>query len=62
MLWEMDRNKHLQLRKPWNKAFSGDALHEYEPVVIRRTQELIGELEKRVSGSVDISRWMDYFS
>lgn len=62
MLWETDRAHHIMLRKPWNKAFSRESLHEYELIVIRRVLELVGELDKRVSEAVDISQWMDFFS
>lgn len=62
MLWETDSAHHIKLRKPWNKAFSRESLYEYEPIVVRRTLELVGELDKRVSEIVDISQWMDFYS
>lgn len=62
IIYETDRAWHAVLRKTWNKAFSGEALHEYEPIIIRRSAELVAELDKRVLNEVDISKWMDYFS
>lgn len=62
VLWERDRAHHAHLRKPWNKAFNSTSLKDYDHIVITKVHELIEGLDKRSSGVVDISKWMDYFS
>ena len=61
--------KHLQQRKPWNRAFSGAALKEYEVIVESRTRQLVGYLENLIHGSarkegalLDMAAWLNYFT
>jgi len=55
---------HAKQRRAWDKGFSGGALKDYEQLLIKRTQELLANLESRIrlGETVDISRWMKYFS
>ena len=55
---------HAKQRRDWDKGFNGSALKEYEQLFIKRTQELLGNLESRarLGSPVDISQWMKYFS
>jgi cytochrome P450 len=61
--------KHLQQRKPWNRAFSSIALKEYEFIVAKRARQFIGCLENLVHGSnhregvvLDMGKWLNYFT
>ena len=37
----VDVREHARRRRPWNRAFSGPALREYEEVIARRAEQLI---------------------
>ena len=59
----------MQQRKPWNRAFSSQALKEYEVIMAKRTRQLIGCLEHLVQGSdqkdgvvLDMAAWLNYFT
>ncbi|KAK7056360.1 hypothetical protein VNI00_002914 [Paramarasmius palmivorus] len=57
--------RHAQLRKAWNRAFSAEALLDYQDIVVNRARELANQLEaacKRNEGQVDIAKWISYFS
>ena len=63
---------HMQLRKPWNRAFSSAAMKEYEVIVAKRAKrvrQLVGCLEDLIERSdgkanavVDMARWLKYFT
>jgi len=55
---------HAKQRRAWDKGFGGGALKDYDQLLIKRTQELLANLESRIrlGETVDISRWMKYFS
>ncbi|KAF8879764.1 cytochrome P450 [Gymnopilus junonius] len=59
---------HAQLRKPWNKAFSVEAVKGYEELVTRKALELKSLLEEVCNtseggiGQVDLARWVSFFS
>lgn len=55
-------DQHVPRRKVWNRAFSATSLKEYDSILIRRSRELVAELSKRQLETVDISKWMEYFS
>lgn len=57
-----DPAEHARRRIPWDRAFSGTALKDYEPIFIKRCYELVKALGKRQSEVVDISKWMEYFA
>lgn len=57
-----DTAQHVQRRKVWNRAFNAGSLQEYDPLLIRRTRELINELANRQSEVVNMSKWMEYFA
>lgn len=66
-----DYKRHAQLRKPWNRSFSPDALQDYRESLITRGNELIECLTKLCRDSKDmfghadirvyISRWRFVF-
>jgi len=69
LIAQRDPVKHLDQRKPWNRAFSSAALKEYEVTVAKRTRQLLGCLENlalesdRKDGAVlDMAAWFNYFT
>ncbi|KAF8258059.1 high nitrogen upregulated cytochrome P450 monooxygenase 2 [Lactarius quietus] len=66
---QRDPIKHLEQRKPWNRAFSSTAVKEYEGILATRVRQLVSCLEDRVNGSdqkagveLDMSAWFSYFA
>ncbi len=57
----MDPIEHARRRKPWNRAFSTAALKEYQPIVTRRTAQLIEGLMGEV-GTTDLAKWISYYA
>jgi len=69
LIAQRDPVKHLQQRKPWNRAFSSTALKEYEVIVASRTRQLVGCLESLIHASarkegalLDMAAWLNYFT
>ncbi|KAH8108748.1 high nitrogen upregulated cytochrome P450 monooxygenase 2 [Phellopilus nigrolimitatus] len=54
-------HEHVRRRKPWNRAFNTAGVKGYEPLVVRRALQLVGELEKRKTG-VDLASWFSFFA
>ncbi|KAH8113754.1 high nitrogen upregulated cytochrome P450 monooxygenase 2, partial [Phellopilus nigrolimitatus] len=54
-------HEHVRRRKPWNRAFNTAGVKGYEPLVVRRALQLVGELEKRKTG-VDLAAWFIFFA
>lgn len=63
-----DLKQHADARKSWNRAFTSSSVKTYEPILIRRTTQLIDELRtKCINGKggrahVDLALWLGYFS
>ncbi len=69
LIAQRDPAKHLQQRKPWNRAFASTALKEYEVIMAKRARQLIDCLENLVQGSgrtdgavLDMATWLNYFT
>ncbi|KAI0828849.1 high nitrogen upregulated cytochrome P450 monooxygenase 2 [Trametes gibbosa] len=56
-----DPKEHLRRRKPWNRAFSVASLREFEPMVARRTRQLVDLLSSK-KDEVNISKWFSWFT
>ncbi|KAH9849213.1 high nitrogen upregulated cytochrome P450 monooxygenase 2 [Lenzites betulinus] len=56
-----DPKEHQRRRKPWNRAFSVASLREFEPMVARRTRQLV-ELLSSKKGEVNIAKWFSWFT
>ncbi|KAH8106578.1 high nitrogen upregulated cytochrome P450 monooxygenase 2 [Phellopilus nigrolimitatus] len=54
-------HEHARSRKPWNRAFNTAGVKGYEPIVVRRALQLVGELEKRKL-EVDLASWFIFFT
>ncbi|KAH6904455.1 high nitrogen upregulated cytochrome P450 monooxygenase 2 [Coprinopsis sp. MPI-PUGE-AT-0042] len=65
-----DKHIHASQRKPWNLAFSGAAVKDYQQILERTGEELFGLLHKVATSpsaeagvpTVDIARWVSYFA
>ncbi|KAI0265061.1 cytochrome P450 [Gloeopeniophorella convolvens] len=62
---------HAIQRKPWNRAFTGEALKEYETLIAKRARQLVERVEslvqtqaqeKEKTALVDMALWFGYFS
>ncbi|KAJ7784202.1 cytochrome P450 [Mycena metata] len=56
-----DYKQHTIARKAWNRAFLPTSIKGYEPILIRRVAQL-AEVLSAQDGSVDLSRWLSFFS
>ncbi|KAH8108260.1 high nitrogen upregulated cytochrome P450 monooxygenase 2 [Phellopilus nigrolimitatus] len=54
-------HEHARSRKPWNRAFNTAGIKGYEPIIMRRALQLVGELEKR-KPEVDLASWFIFFA
>ena len=54
-----DVTLHSKQRRVWDKGFNGNALKDYEQLLIKRAQELLEilELRPRSGEAVDVSRY-----
>ncbi|KAI3597833.1 cytochrome p450, partial [Moniliophthora roreri] len=65
LIGQRDSNRHAQLRKAWNRAFSAEALLDYQDILVKRARELASRLEatyREGQKQVDIAKWISYFS
>ncbi|RPD68210.1 cytochrome P450 [Lentinus tigrinus ALCF2SS1-7] len=47
--------------RPWNRAFGSTALKQYEPMIARRTRQLLDKLAEQ-ENIVSLGKWLNYFS
>ncbi|KAI0753167.1 high nitrogen upregulated cytochrome P450 monooxygenase 2 [Daedaleopsis nitida] len=62
MLGIEDIRTHLHRRRAWNRAFSSNAVAEYEGLVCARTRQLVQHLEEHDGTAVRLETWLDYWS
>ena len=53
--------EHAQRRRPWNRAFSTNALKEYQPIIARRALQLLDAMQAQRS-TVDLAQWISFFA
>ncbi|KAJ9615861.1 hypothetical protein H2200_001938 [Cladophialophora chaetospira] len=60
----MTRSKkfHSKHRKDWDRAFSANALRDYEPHVTAYAQKLVDTIGSHVGNPLDVTRWFNFFS
>ncbi|KAJ7318987.1 high nitrogen upregulated cytochrome P450 monooxygenase 2 [Mycena albidolilacea] len=57
--------EHTVRRRVWNRAMSSAALREYEPLIVKRTSQLISRLRDQGSdgvSDVDLVHWLNLFA
>ncbi|KLO10727.1 cytochrome P450 [Schizopora paradoxa] len=59
-----DPVEHLRRRKVWNRAFTTNAVKDYEEVVVKRSLQLLDALVSQSAngGSIDLTKWYSYFT
>lgn len=57
-----DTRTHLLRRRAWNRAFSSNAVSQYEELVGVRARQLVQRLEEHRGQEISLQKWMDYFS
>ncbi|GJE99305.1 cytochrome P450 [Phanerochaete sordida] len=62
LIGSRDPKEHQRRRRPWNRAFSGTALKEYNPMIQARVQELGDALAARRGQVVDLAEWIGFFT
>ncbi|KAJ7446658.1 high nitrogen upregulated cytochrome P450 monooxygenase 2 [Mycena galericulata] len=50
---------HTTKRRVWNRALASSSLREYEPLIVKRTSQLVSRLEDQNGMNVDIVHWFD---
>ncbi|PIL34414.1 cytochrome P450 [Ganoderma sinense ZZ0214-1] len=56
-----DVGEHMRRRRPWARGLSTSALKAYQPLISKRTQQLVNRLEGQ-PGTIRFERWFDWFS
>ena len=56
-----DKTEHTRRRRPWTRAFSTNALKDYEVLVIKRVTQLVDTLAAQ-KGTVDLTQWISFFA
>lgn len=63
-----DVHRHVQLRKPWNKAFGSEPMNDYAEILVDKATQLSEQLMLRCQsspdrrGHVDLAGWINFFS
>jgi cytochrome P450 len=61
LISQRDPVEHQRRRRPWARAFSSASLKDYEETVVRRSKDLVDELEKRANQVIDFNQWTSFF-
>ncbi|KAK8084318.1 hypothetical protein PG997_005589 [Apiospora hydei] len=56
------RKQHGPKRKPWDYAFTTQALNDYEDRVGRYTDQLLGRIEESKGAAFNITRWFSFYT
>ncbi|KAK7942602.1 cytochrome P450 monooxygenase FCK2 [Apiospora aurea] len=56
------RKNHGPKRKPWDYAFTTQALNDYEDRVGRYTDQLLGRIEESKGATFNITRWFSFYT
>ncbi|KAI0337448.1 cytochrome P450 [Trametopsis cervina] len=56
-----DPVEHARRRKPWNRAFSTNALRDYRPTLAKRVTQLADAMQEEGT-TVDLAKWTSYFA
>jgi hypothetical protein len=68
VILQRDSARHMQLRRPWNKAFSNEPLLDYGESVVKKAAEFVEILERKCLDTgegrveLDMAKWIDWFS
>ncbi|KAG6902335.1 hypothetical protein C0995_001372 [Termitomyces sp. Mi166 len=57
-----DPHKRVQIRRIWARGFTPEALRSYHPILNKRVRDLISYFDARVGQTIDLSKWISYFT
>ncbi|RDL30137.1 uncharacterized protein BP5553_10415 [Venustampulla echinocandica] len=57
-----DRPEHTKRRKDWDRGFSSRALRDYEPRVVKYTDQLVAHIQSTQGTPVNVSDWFNFYS
>ncbi|KXN81314.1 Cytochrome P450 67, partial [Leucoagaricus sp. SymC.cos] len=57
-----NKKEHVRRRKTWQRALNVTSIKYYENFVITRTQQMVDLLGQKLSGPIDMSEWMGYYT
>ncbi|KAJ3561618.1 hypothetical protein NPX13_g8874 [Xylaria arbuscula] len=55
------KTDHAPIRKVWDRGFSAKSLRDYEPRVAKYTEQLLQQLESRVSKPLNMTQWIGFY-
>ena len=60
----MNGETHEKRRRLWLRGMNHQSLDEYEGIIVKRTNQLLGRLEQesREGKTVDIVQWINYWA
>ncbi|KAJ7286364.1 cytochrome P450, partial [Mycena rebaudengoi] len=62
-LLTLEGEAHTNRRRIWNRGMNSESIQEYEPILTKRVAQLASRLETFTgSASVDISKWISFFT
>ncbi|KAI1789718.1 high nitrogen upregulated cytochrome P450 monooxygenase 2 [Ganoderma leucocontextum] len=56
-----DVDEHMERRRPWARGLSTSASKAYQPLLVKRTQQLVNRLEEQPR-ELRLEQWFDWFS
>ncbi|KAM0335212.1 hypothetical protein ACHAQA_000254 [Verticillium albo-atrum] len=57
-----DHKEHSRRRKTWDKGFGSKALRDYEPRVVKYTDQLLDQIGKTEGKPLNVSNWFNFYS
>ncbi|KAF3352075.1 Elongation factor 1-beta [Verticillium dahliae VDG1] len=57
-----DKKEHSRRRKTWDKGFGSKALHDYEPRVVKYTDQLLSQIKQTEGKPINVSTWFNFYS
>lgn len=61
LIMHRDPVEHARRRKPWNRAFSTNALKEYQPMIAKRVVQFVDGLSAQ-RDVVNLAAWISWFT
>ncbi|KAL9943998.1 hypothetical protein D7B24_000866 [Verticillium nonalfalfae] len=57
-----DKKEHSRRRKTWDKGFGSKALRDYEPRVVKYTDQLLNQIKQTEGKPINVSTWFNFYS
>jgi hypothetical protein len=62
VLSTIDPGEHGKKRRVWDLAFTSSALKSYEPMLQKRTSQLVAALKARTNQRIDLAEWLAFMA